>query len=119
MNIFGKKSEVETRVESIKNYFGIEFEIVDTAIEAMSDWVKLESDYGRELYLIKAKLDRIPIKFASAEIYEYFASVIDITASHHLSLAANINSDVVKAFQFDRTQSMNQYKQVFERLSSQ
>lgn len=62
MNIFGKKSEFEQRVDNFKQLFNAEYEMADTFVEAIRDWARLEADYTRELMAIKAKIDKIPRK---------------------------------------------------------
>ena len=37
--------------------------MIDVSHEALRDWAKLETDYVRELMLIKTRFERIPSKF--------------------------------------------------------
>lgn len=60
MNIFGKKSDLELKIDSFKQLFAAEYDMADTFVEAVRDWARLESDYAGELLVIKTKLDRIP-----------------------------------------------------------
>jgi hypothetical protein len=62
MNFFGKKTELEQKIESVKSVFNAEYEMADVFIEAMREWARLETDYARELMNIKTKIDKVPRK---------------------------------------------------------
>lgn len=63
MSLFGKKSELEISIEKFKQTFVAENEIAELSAEVWKQWAKLESDYARELLMIKSQLDKMPRKF--------------------------------------------------------
>lgn len=63
MSLFGKKSELEISIEKFKQTFVAENEIAEISAEVWKQWAKLESDYARELLMIKSQLDKMPRKF--------------------------------------------------------
>lgn len=62
MNIFGKKTELEQKIESFRQLATVEHEMADTFVEAIREWAKLEADYARELMGLKTRLDKMPRK---------------------------------------------------------
>lgn len=63
MNVFGKKTELEVSIEGYKQAFSAEHDMAEMSAEVWRQWSKLESDYSRELLMIKVQLDKMPRKF--------------------------------------------------------
>lgn len=66
MSLFGKKNDLENCIDKFKQTFIAENEIAEMSADIWKQWSKLESDYARELLMIKTQLDKMPHKF------EYF-----------------------------------------------
>ena len=63
MSLFGKKYELEVSIDKFRQTFTVENEMAEMSSEVWRQWSKLESDYARELLMIKAQLDKMPRKF--------------------------------------------------------
>lgn len=63
MSLFGKKNELEVSIDKFRQTFTVENEMAEMSSEVWKQWSKLESDYARELLMIKTQLDKMPRKF--------------------------------------------------------
>lgn len=63
MSLFGKKNDLEVSIDKFRQTFAVENEMAEMSSEVWKQWSKLESDYARELLMIKTQLDKMPRKF--------------------------------------------------------